>query len=87
MIKVLHCSNKAQMSCRIHSDCEVLVKNFDKLKSGGVTDLFVEANEIRGIVQSLRISFRYIDRNLNARADDLAKQGLNRNSLVGGWVD
>lgn len=84
IIKVIFSSNKKHSSCRLFSDCETLVNALNKVKAGGVSDLFLDINQCREMVESLKISFVHIDRSLNVGADDLAKQGLSRSSLVGG---
>lgn len=78
-------SDKRNNKIIIYSDCQVLVEALENLKQGLNSSTSLIVDHLSKVVPALKISFGKISRNLNDGADDLAKQGIERRFLVGGW--
>lgn len=78
-------SNKRLCWCKVYSDCFEAVRSCSKLKVFGVSDGLWAVEHMIKQVNSLKVDFGLISRNLNVGADDLAKQGMHRNKLIEGW--
>lgn len=85
LISEVNNSDKRLSKIIIYSDCQILVDAMNNLRHGLLSNLSLSVDHLRNIVPSLNIVFGKISRNLNDGADDLAKQGIARQYLVGGW--
>lgn len=85
LIKSIAASQFSSEKCLIHLDSEEVVSFILKIKAGLVVKTDLLEDELVNIFMRPNLKFKYIGREMNSGADDLAKQGRQRNYLLQGW--
>lgn len=85
LIRVLENSRFSKDDCVIYLDSEEVLQLVSKAKSGYEVDNCLVEPYSCALIRKPNIHFKHVSRRLNLGADDLAKQGKERKSLVQGW--